>query len=90
MDAPMAKLRKHFVQFAVSHQGIAADDRKVQGLEAIDQLQHPLHQLVAFSVRQLPKSDFAAQMALIVCVTTRTSKRAFPGDFNGKGGGVAG
>ena len=51
---------------------------------------HALHERRALSIRQIPEIHLAAQMTLIVCVTARTSKRAFPGDFNGKGGAVAG
>jgi hypothetical protein len=54
------------------------------------QAQNSVHKVITTEVAQLAESHSAAQMSIAVGITSGTRKRAFPRNFDGKHGDVAG
>jgi hypothetical protein len=66
----------------MAHQRIAADDRQMQGLFAVDDLQDFVDQFLAFEIAELPQIGTAAQMSVVICVTTRAAQRTLASYLN--------
>jgi hypothetical protein len=88
MDAALHQKRQQNFQFAKADQGIATDDGKVQGLQAIDDFQNAVDKGLATIIVQFAQGLAAAEMAVFIGVATGTAQGAFSGDFDGEGWGL--
>ena len=89
MNATVDKLRQESVDLAVANQGITANDREVERLVSVDQLEDPSYQFLAFEVGQATQVR-RAQVVIFVSVTTGAAQRAFTGDLDRKARNTAG
>jgi hypothetical protein len=83
-------LRQQRIELAVPHQRLAADQRHVQRLQPLDDLDDAVDERAALAIRQRAQRVAAAEMLIAVRVTTRTAERALAGDFDGEIGAVSG
>lgn len=84
VDSTCEQLRNERFEFAITNQRIAADQRQMQGLEAINNFEDAVDEGLAVTIVQVAQRLSAAQMRSVVSVATRTSQRAFPRDFDGE------
>ena len=83
-------MRQQRLQFTISHERLTADDRQMQWPQAIDDAEHAVDQGLALEIANLARSvDAAAEMLVVVCVTTGTAQRTLAGYLDGQRWGVA-
>ena len=82
MQAARGEDRQQGVQLAEAHQRLAADDREVDRLVLVDQLQHALHERVALVVGDLAQRDVAAEMIVAEGIAARATQRTLTRDFD--------
>jgi len=84
IESTLRKLGQQHVELAITHQRLTADERHVQRLEPIDDVDNAVDQRLALSIRERPQRLAAAEMVVAVRVASRTTERAFPRDFDGE------
>ena len=89
MDVAFGELRQDLAELAISHERLAADDRDVQRLVAIDHRHEPGDQFIALVVGEATKRYVAAEMLVAVGVAAWTPKRTFACDFDREVGTIA-
>jgi hypothetical protein len=82
-------LRQQCIELAIAHQRFAADQRYVQRLQPIDDVEDAVDKRLALAIRERAQRLRAAQVVVAVGVTTGTPQRALAGDLYGKIGAVA-
>jgi hypothetical protein len=82
VNAPVDQERHERFQLSKSHEGLAADDRKMQRAMARDDIEDAVDELLALEVGELPQHDVAAEMRVAVRVASGTPERTFAGDFD--------
>ena len=70
--AVVPQLQREFRVLALVPSGLARPQPRL----------HAVDERLALAIIQLPQSDGAPQMGILVCVTARTSQGALAGDFN--------
>ena len=89
MDSAVQQLRNHGLQLAIANQRIASHDGQMQRPHAVDQFQHAVNERLSLSIAQAAQGGAAAQMRVVVRITSRTLQRTLTGNFDGKRGAVA-
>jgi hypothetical protein len=69
VDATVQDLGDHGFEFAIADQGVAADDRKVQRFDAVDDFEHAIDQGLAFEIGEAAQIYAPAQVAVVVGIT---------------------
>ena len=77
-------------EFLVTDEGLAADERNVNGLVLADEIDDAIDESVAAEIVELAKRRFAAEVRFAVGVTARAGERAFSSDFDGEHGDFTG
>jgi len=83
-DAHLVKTRNQEFELAVTHQRIAADNRKMHWAIAPNEGKNAVHQGVAFVVGELAESDARVQVRVFVGVAARAAQGTFARDLDGK------
>ena len=84
------ELGKDLAKLAISHERLAADDRDVKRLVAIDHRHEAADQFVALVVGEAAKRHATAEMFVAVRVTARAPQWTFASDFDRKIGTMPG
>ncbi len=82
VHAHRGQRRQQHVEFAESHERLAADDRHVQRLLPLDDVEHAVDELLSLVIGKFPQYDVAAQVLVAVRVTPRAAQRALASDFD--------
>jgi hypothetical protein len=84
VNAPAMELGQDGFEFAISDEGIAADEGDVERAILVDYAEEVFDQRVLFVIRQLAKGDvaFSAEMGWIEGVTPGTAEGTFAGDLD--------
>ncbi len=88
VDTAIDKLGKQHFEFAIADERVSADDRQMERLVLVDQLEHAVDQLLSFEIREAAQVG-GAEMRVFVGVASGTAQRAFFGDFQRKAGNTA-
>jgi hypothetical protein len=89
VNTALDQLRNDALHLAIPHQRIAPDERQMQRLRAIDDLQNAVDQIVALEIAKLTKCGCSAEMIILVRVTSWTSEGALSSYFDRKGRSAA-
>ena len=84
VDAHVGQPRQQHVQLAEADQGLAADDRQVDGPVLGDNLEHAVDEGLALEIGKRPQRLPAAQVLVAVGVAPRTAERTLTSNFDGK------
>jgi hypothetical protein len=84
VDAALEEEGDHGFNFAVTDEGVAADEREVEGFEAVDDFEDTIDEGLALAVGEAAEGGAAAEVTVVIGVTARAAQRAFLGDFNGQ------
>jgi hypothetical protein len=82
VDSPSQQLRNHQLQFAIPNQGVASDDRKMQGTYAVYQFKYTVYEFLPFAIVQAAQSGPSTQMSVVVRITAWTLQWTFTGNFD--------
>jgi len=85
VDAAGLDLRQEEFELSIADQGVAADERDVQGLFFVQESEHTLDELVSLEVGEFAELDASIEVRWVEGVTTRAAQRAFLGNFDGQG-----
>jgi len=77
-----AEFRQNAAEFGMSHERLAADQRYMQRLMFLDQLEDTRDERVAAQIRQFTERVLSPQVRIAVGITTRTAEWTFACDFN--------
>jgi outer membrane receptor protein involved in Fe transport len=85
VDSARQQRWDHQLQFTIADQGVATDDRQVQRLDAIDNFKYSIYKSLASAIVQVAQCWSAAEMGVVIRVTTGAFQWAFFGNFDRKG-----
>jgi len=60
VNASIEQQRNHQLELAIADQRVTPDDRQMQGLEAVDDLENAVDQFLSFAIAKTSQSDSAA------------------------------
>ena len=70
------------VELAKPHERFAADDRQMQWLQPVDDVDHAVDQFLALVVGKLSQNDVAAEVGVAIGVAARAPQRTLARDLN--------
>src|SRR5215467_8300446 len=84
VNASIKQKRNHQLEFAVPDKRVASNQRQMQGLETVDNLKNTIYQFLAFEIAKISQGEAAAEMSVIIGITSGTTQRALARNLDGK------
>lgn len=89
IDAFFGEPREDLIQLTETDERLSADDRHVQRIVFVDELEKPFDEFLSLVIADLAQRHLSAEVLITVGVTAGAAQRALSRDFNRQGGAVA-